>query len=477
MIIDALNQAGLSPHAAPFWLVLFLLLAAIFFVVQVSRLAKRNTGLRSELERTRISLAGVEARAGEADGLKDALAEERAQRGRLEAEAAVNDVKLAERERAMQDQRARMETDFKATTAQMLSEAHKSFLERANETFQRYTDNASSEGAKRSKALDELLKPVSDTLVRYEKSLADLRTEQEKSRGELKGQIGALSKSAHDVRMEAQKLATALRAGPKTRGRWGEEQLRNVVEMAGMQLHVDFVEQVVHHDGEKRKQPDMVVRLPGGRVVVVDSKVSLGAYLDAVDAETDELRTKHLNRHADALWSHVKNLSGKGYAASMREALDYVVMFVPGENYYAAALEVRPQLYQDAFDRKILIATPTILIAMLKSAALNWRQEKMTEHAQTVAAMAKELYDSLRVMGGHMSGLGKALDGAVKKYNATVGGFEGRVMSRARKFAEYELPGIDTIIEPLEPLDGAPRALRDDRDLSPAASGAAEDAA
>ncbi len=156
----------------------------------------------------------------------------------------------------------------------------------------------------------------------------------------------------------------------------------------------------------------------------------------------------------------MKSLSSKDYAASLRDSMDYVVMFVPGENYFSAALEARPQLYQDAFDRKILIASPTILIGMLKSAALNWRQEKMTENAQAVAAMAKDLYDSLQVMSRNLSGLGKALSTAVTKYNSAVGGFESRVISRARKFAEYEIPGIESDIDLLPPVEDAPRQLR-----------------
>lgn len=465
MMIDTLIEAGLPPDEPALWLLLFFLIAALFFVVQTNRLARRNRHLRSELERARITLAGVEERARDVDGLKNNLAEEQTRRLRLENQIAAAEVKLEERERWLAELNTRMETDFKATTAQLLEGANESFLKRAQETFQRYRDNAETEGERRRKALDDLLKPVSDTLVRYEKGLAELRDEQQKSRGELKGQIGALAKSTLEVREEAQKLATALRAGPKTRGRWGEEQLRNVVEIAGMSAYVDFVEQESHDDGERRKQPDMVVRLPGGRVVAVDSKVSLGAYLDAVEADNDEARAQHLARHGEDLWKHVKSLAAKDYAASLRDALDYVVMFVPGENYFSAAMEARPQLYQDAFDRKILIATPTILIAMLKSAALNWRQEKMTEHAQAVAAMAKDLYDSLRTMGANVADLGKALDRAVKKYNAAVGGLEQRVMSRARKFAEYELPGVDTEIEALPALESAPRPLRGDRDL------------
>ncbi|MHA7871277.1 MAG: DNA recombination protein RmuC [Hyphococcus sp.] len=463
-IVDALNQLGLPPERAGLWIAAALLIAALYFIAHAGRVARRAARLRAELEKSRVSLAAAEARLAEAEPLRDALETERARRQALEAQAAADEARLAERERALAELKERMDAEFKAATGELLKGAHEAFLQRANETFERHRESAVADSEKRRKALDDLLKPVSETLTRYQKGLDELRKEQTESRGALSNQIRELATSTHDVRLEAQKLATALRAGPKTRGRWGEEQLRNVVEIAGMTAYVDFVEQASHDDGERRKQPDMVVRLPGGRVVAVDSKVSLGAYLDAVEAETDEQRNTHLARHADDLWGHVKTLAMKDYAASLRDALDYVVMFVPGENYFAAAMEARPQLYQDAFDRKILIATPTILIAMLKTAALNWRQEKMTEHAQTVAAMAKDLYDSLRVMSGNLSGLGKSLGSALKNYNATIGGFESRVLSRARRFADYELPGIENAIEPMAPLEGAPRLLRNEQD-------------
>ena len=253
MIINALNAAGLPPDQPGLWLVLFLVFAAIFFVIEARKQSRRAAKYRRDFEQTRVTLAAVQARADEAAGIKAELAEERALRQRLDAEAAANEAKLAERARAMAELSTRMEKEFKATTAELLDDAHKAFLQRAGESFERHRETAKSEGDQRRKALDDLLKPVSDTLTRYEKGLADMRAEQQKSRGELQGQIGALAQSTHDVRREAQKLATALRAGPKTRGRWGEEQLRNVVEIAGMSAYVDFREQASHDDGDKRK--------------------------------------------------------------------------------------------------------------------------------------------------------------------------------------------------------------------------------
>ena len=476
MMMEFLNNAGLAPSGPAFWLVVLLaagLVAALMRLRTVSRDAARRLG---ELGDIRVALAEAEIRADAVDGLKDELAEERARREALEGQAAAQEARLAEREKTLDETRTRLDAEFKAATAEMLDGAHKAFFERTKQTFERYQEKADAEGANRRKALDELLKPVSDNLTRYQQGLAELRKEQQESRGALSGQIKSLAQSTQDVRAEAQKLATALRAGPKTRGRWGEEQLRNVVEMAGMAAYVDFIEQAAHTDEDNnRKQPDMVVRLPGERVVAVDSKVSLGAYLDAVEAETDEARATHLARHADDLWAHVKSLAVKDYAASLRDSLDYVVMFVPGENYFAAAMEARPALYQDAFDKKILIATPTILIAVLKSAGLSWRQEKITENAHAVAAMAEDLYDSLRRMGDNLSALGRSIEGTVKKYNTVVGNVEGRVLPRARKFAEYELQGTEKPIEEVSALESAPRELRAGKDLLLSDNGDAKD--
>lgn len=464
MIYSFLSDAGLAPGSAPFWIVILLLCATIAGMVSFFNASQRTKRLIRTLEKTRIRLAGEEQRAAELEPLRAQLNDERERRTVLENRVAADEARLAERERALDETKARLEAEFKATTADLLKGAHQSFLERAKETFDLYKQSANAAGEKREKALDELLRPVSDTLVRYEKGLADMREEQAKSRGALANQIGELSKQTLDVRAEAQRLTTALRAGPKTRGRWGEEQLKNVVEIAGMAAHVDFIEQPSHSDGDQRKIPDMVVRLPGERVIAVDSKVSLGAYLDGVDAETDEARVAALNRHADDLWAHVKGLAVRDYAASLRDSLDYVVLFLPGENFFSAALDVRPELYQKAFEQKILIATPTILIAVLKSAALNWRQEAMTKHAHEVAGMAKDLYDSLNTMAGHLKLLGRSLEGAVKNYNAGVGSFEGRVLSRARRFADYQLPGIDKEIPESARVEGALREVRSEKD-------------
>ncbi|MEO1013901.1 MAG: DNA recombination protein RmuC [Pseudomonadota bacterium] len=385
----------------------------------------------------------------------------RAWRGEaLRSRAALStlEARLAERERALQELRAGMETEFKASAADLLDAAHRSFLQRANETFARHQESSAAETERRETALNALIAPMAETLTKYEKGLANLHAEQARARGELVGRIEELAKSASDMKAEARKLSTALRAGPKTRGRWGEEQLRNVVETAGMAAHVDFVEQASLGDGAARKTPDMVVNLPGDRVIAVDAKVSLAAYLDAMETDDPVARDALISQHADDIWAHVKALSARDYAAALKDSLDVVVMFVPGENYFAAAMEARPQLFQDAFDRKILVATPTTLVAILKAAAFNWRQESAVAHAQDVARLAKDLYASLRTMTGRMDDLGRTIGRAADAYNAAAAGFEARVLPRARKLAVYEMPGTDDPIPALREIEASLRS-------------------
>ena len=458
VLIDLQNwliDIGLGPDTAALSIVIAALAMAALIAYQAEKHAKRARALAGALSEARSRIAVLEPRAEEANSLRDDLHFMTETKNRLERAAAAAAAAAAERERAAAEMKARMDTEFQAAASTMLENAHTAFLARADETFKRHNAAAGEEAERRRRMLDELIKPMSDTLVRYEKGLTELRAEQSKARGDLLGRIEELGKSAADVKKEAHKLSTALRAGSKVRGRWGEEQLRNVVETAGMASYVDFVEQASHDSETGRKTPDMVVSLPGGRKIAVDSKVSINAYLDAIEAESEAAKAALLRQHADDLWAHVKALSARDYAASLRDALEVVIMFVPGENYFAAAVDARPQLFQDAFDRKILIATPTTLVAMLKAASFGWRQEKAAENAYVVAGMAKQIHDALKTMTGHLGDLGKALDKAVVKYNASVRSFESRVLPRARKFAEYELPGVEAAIDEVPALEAS----------------------
>lgn len=463
MFIESLAAAGLGPDRPPFWLLLGVIVLAALIGVYAAGLARKAAHLRSELERARIAKAAAEARGADLEATRAELAEMRERATALEADRAAQDARISEREKALAELKARMDVEFQSAASKTLESAHRAFLERAKETFEKYRETAGADAEKKSKALDELIRPMSEQLSRYEKGLAELKETNQKDRGELLSKIGDLARISHDARVETQKLTTALRSGAKVRGRWGEEQLRNVVELAGMSAYVDFVEQGSLETSEGRRRPDMIVNLPGGRKIAIDAKVSLGAYLDALEAESEEARAACIAQHANDLWTHVRSLAAKDYAANLRDALDIVVMFVPGENYFAAAMDARPQLFQEAFERKVLVATPTTLLAMLKSASYIWRQEKSAENVLKVAALAKELYDSLRTMAEHLGGVGKSLEKALDNYNKTVGSFETRVLARARRFSEYEIQGVEAEMPTLPEIDGGPRALRDQR--------------
>ncbi len=396
----------------------------------------------------KIEQARLQQSLTEFDALRDDLAHAKNQNHDLLLKQRELETTIGERERALKEMRTRLETDFQAIASSMLQQSHNSFLERANETFEKQQTRAKTE-------VDQLIKPMRETLTRYEQGLRDMRDNQKKSQGELSNQIKELAMSAKNVQAEAARLVTALKSGPKTRGDWGEAQLRNIVEMVGLSPYCDFEEQFTVNNGERSLRPDLVVNLPGGRKLAIDSKVSLNAYMQAVEADTDAIRTAALIKHGDEIWGHVQALARKDYGAALKKdgALDFVIMFVPKESFFAAAMEARPDLIEEAFEKNVLIASPANLIAILKSISLVWRQEKANENAEQVASMARDLYESLGNMGAHLSQLGASLESAVKRYNNVIGSYEGRVLSRARKFSELEMPGTEKSLPEQEPIE------------------------
>jgi len=465
MFADTLDQIEAAVRAAPALSAIAAggLASALLLVFRIRSIRRSADGLAAELAELREDLAAAEAKAEAADALQAEALAERARREALERDLAVADTRLEERERSVTEMRRRLEDEFQGLAARLLDQSQRSFLERADETFKRHREVAAGDADARRKAVDDLVKPIAETLTRYEKGLEEFRQTTAKREGELMSRIAELATGATAVRDEAQKLTAALRSGPKTRGRWGEEALKNVIEMSGLSQYADFVEQ--READDSRRRPDVKIRLPGERFLVIDAKVAFDAYLDSLDAESEEARGACLARHADALRKHALSLASKEYAKDVRGSVDFVVMFVPGDNFFAAAAEVRPGLFQEAFDKGVIIATPTNLIALLKSIAFDWRREKATENAYRIAGMAKDLYESLRKMGLNLSALGKSLETSVRKYNDLVGGVEGRVMPRARRFAELELPGTEDAIDESPPIEQDVREPREGRDL------------
>jgi DNA recombination protein RmuC len=284
--------------------------------------------------------------------------------------------------------------------------------------------------------------------------------------GGLTGQIAQLALAQDAVRAEAQKLTIALRAAPKTRGRWGEHQLRNVMELAGMAEHVDFATETSFERDDERLRPDAVINLPGQRQIVVDAKASMSSYLDAIEAIDELAREQLLRRHAQEMRAQVDRLGSKDYWAQQRTTTDFVAMFVPGDNFFAAAMERDPNLFGDAIARRVIIVTPTTLVALAKSVALGWRQQAMERNAVAVTELGQELYRRLASMGEHVAALGRELQSAVQKYNAFLGSLESNVLPQARRFKDLQIDTANREIADAKPIELAVREPRTDRDLS-----------
>ena len=303
----------------------------------------------------------------------------------------------------------------------------------------------------RDAEVERLVGPLADQLDRVDRQLVALDQERRETRGRLEQQLRSLAEQGERLRTETGALVTALRK-PNARGQWGQMQLRKVVELAGMVRHCDFQEQTSIAGADGALRPDMVVNLPGGKSVVVDAKAPLQGVLDAYEAQDEETRAAHLESHARLLRRHVKQLSDKNYWSGIESAPDFVVLFLPGEYLYGAALDADPDLIEDAMARHVLIATPTTLLALLHSVAYGWQQERVAESAQAVSELGRELHSRLVRLSALLANLGRRMNGAVGAYNEAVGSYEARVMPAARRLADHgvvnaglEIPEADQI--------------------------------
>lgn len=346
---------------------------------------------------------------------------------------------------------------FKALSRDALKDNNQSFLQLAQATLEKFQENAKGDLEFRQKAIDQLVRPLKESLEKVDGKIGEIEKERAGAYSELRQQVKALATSQLQLQAETGNLVKALRT-PHIRGRWGEIQLRRVVEMAGMLQYCDFVEQetVVTEDG--RIRPDLIVRLPGNRTIVVDAKVPFDAFYESISTTDEDIRSARLKDHARLVRVHIGALSKKSYWESVQPTPEFVLLFLPGETFYSAALENDPKLIEDGVGQNVIIATPTTLIALLKAVSYGWRQEQMAENAKEVSELGKTLYDRLRVFTNHFANIGKGIERALDSYNLGVGSFEGRVLRTARKFKERgALSGED--IEILEPIDKAIRSL------------------
>jgi DNA recombination protein RmuC len=341
---------------------------------------------------------------------------------------------------------------FADLSRQALAENNEQFMALADARLQ--AARAAADGD-----LARLLVPIRDSLTRHEQSVRRLELDRQDAYAQLTEQVRGLATSQDQLQRETRNLVTALRS-PQTRGRWGEMQLRRVVEMAGMLAHCDFTEQVTVHGEEGRLRPDMVVHLAGGAQVVVDAKVAMEAYLRAVDADDEASRRTAMEQHARQLRTHVDQLAKKEYWSQFDPSPELVVAFVPGDPLLAAAFEHDPGLIEHAMASRVLLCTPTTLIALLRAVAFGWRQEDMAANAREVQQLGTELYERLRVMGTHMAKLQRHISGTVEAYNEAVGSFESRVLVTARRFPDLGVTVTGKEIGELAPLASVPRLVR-----------------
>ncbi len=391
--------------------------------------------------------------------LRVELAGIREERERLALEGAELRTRLEAEQRSHQERLRELETRFRSLASDVLEHNSRTFLRLVSERFDAHRNEAEKSLEARKKEIEGLVKPIAESLTKFERAVGEIEKSREGAYKALLEQVRMLADSQQHLRQETAKLVQALRQ-PKTRGRWGEMQLKRVFELAGMSEHVDFVTEATVSGGEGRLRPDAIVRLPGGKSVVVDAKTPLEGYLDAVDATDEATRALHLERHARQLREHVRKLGSKEYWNALPEAPDFVVMFVPGEAFYAAALEAEPDLFENALRQKVLITTPATLIALVKAIAYGWQQEKIAENAQRIADLARELYDRLRTFGEHMEKVGTGLRQAVERYNDAVGSLQSRVLPAARRFEGLEVVSPAKRIPSIPPVDSTPRGLQ-----------------
>src|SRR6202161_4561836 len=417
-------------------------------------LRSRSAGLHA-----RLSLMEKELVAEKADLARLQQAHTELVAGKARAESALEAARKTSNEKIELVTRASEElrNAFKAMAADALKSNNSSFLVVAEETLKRFQSQAKGDLDARQKAVADMVAPVRDSLNKVDEKIQQMEVARGDAYGELRAQVQSLITTQKELQSETGNLVRALRT-PNVRGRWGEIQLRRVVEIAGMLSYCDFAEQESVTTESGRLRPDLVVKLPGGKHVVVDAKTPLDAFLDAFETTDEDARRVCLANHARQVRDHMNTLSGKKYWEQFEATPEFVVMFLPGETFFSAALEQDPGLIEQGVLQRVIPASPTTLIALLKAVAYGWNQDKLARNAQQISNLGRELHERLRKLAGHIQGVGTNLDRAVEAYNQAVGSLENRVLVSARKFSELGASVAEDIPE-LEPIATSARAL------------------
>jgi DNA recombination protein RmuC len=432
--------------------------AAVTWIAALSRLRRAERRLIAAEMDAEATRRQQTADRQEIAALRERLETEQQARVAAQTSLEAERASVEDQRRLLNEAQARLADTFKAVSGDVLASQSESFLRLAQQRFSILRAEAEGDLAAREKAIEALVGPLSESLKGYDEMVRNLEAARSEAYGALASEIKGLLSANETLQRETGNLTAALKGGSQVRGRWGEMTLRRAVELAGMAEHCDFNTQETLFEDNNRFRPDLIVKLPGGRRIAVDAKAPLQPFLDALDAAGDTDRRQALANYVRLVRAHLNKLAGKAYWEQLQPSPEMVVLFLPGESFFGAALEGDRSLIEDGVQKRVVIATPTTLIALLHAVAYGWRQEQVEEGAQRVSDLGRQLYDRLRAFAGYFAEAGSGLRKAVESYNRAVGSLESRVLTAARRFKEFGAGGGDDILE-VDSIDELPRRL------------------